>query len=73
MTKTAQYEGFILVLTFGVLTLLPRDPVKSFRYTLDIDCRNVAGVLDDTPIFASIWLAVRRPGRVPRWKDREAE
>lgn len=42
-------------------------PVRSFRYTVTFDCRTVPAVLDDTPVFESVWFTFRRKGRSPAW------
>lgn len=51
----------------GRVERLPARSVKSFRYTVEMDCTDAAGVLDDTPVFESIWLTYRSPGTAPRW------
>lgn len=46
-------------------------PVRSFRYRVAIDCRpgtiGAGKILDDTPVFESLWVTFRRPGRAPVW------
>lgn len=51
----------------GGMERLPAVPVKSFRYTVEMNCEAAVGVLDDTPVFESIWLTYRARGRAPRW------
>lgn len=55
----------------GTVDDLPPNPVKSFRYTIEIDCNDVVGVLDDSPVFESIWFTLRRRGRAPVWSEWE--
>lgn len=42
-------------------------PVRLFRCEVRIDCQMLAGVLDDTPVFESIWLTLQRAGHAPAW------
>lgn len=51
----------------GLVEKLPVVPVKSFRYTVGIDCSAVADTLDDTPVFESVWFTLRRGARPARW------
>lgn len=53
----------------GLVEPLPPGRVRSFRYTVGMDCSAAAGVLDDTPVFESIWLTLRRRGRAPSIGD----
>lgn len=48
--------------------------VRSFRYAVRFDCREEplgplpsGTLLDDTPVFESVWITLLRPGRAPRW------
>ncbi len=50
-----------------VYALSPLGTVRSFRYKVTFDCDAVSTVLDDTPVFESLWLAFRRRGRTPAW------
>ncbi len=42
-------------------------PVRSFDYRVRFDCEAVPGILDDTPIFESVWFTARRQGRSGTW------
>ncbi|KAA0215466.1 hypothetical protein EDM80_05210 [bacterium] len=48
-------------------------PFRSFRYFVQFDCREVAGVLNDTPVFESVWFTFCRGGKPLVWTRWEAK
>lgn len=43
--------------------------IRSFEYRVEIDCEKAAGVMNDTPVFESLWIAFRRASRSRRWSS----